>query len=78
MNCDLCHKPIETKKERYTCVQDWDKGNIKKVMWMHLACFGEAMNKELTEVQKQAQDMLKRCGNIMDRFYGKEQEVYNL
>jgi hypothetical protein len=36
------------------------------------------MNKELTDVQKQAQQMLSRCGGILDRFYGKKEEVYEV
>lgn len=72
MECNLCHGEINTKKEKYVCVQDWEKQKMKREMWMHLECFKKAMNRELTEIQKQAQDMLKRCGGIMDKFYGKE------
>ncbi len=74
--CNLCHREIDTKKERYVCVQDWAMQKKIKQIWCHLACFNQGMNKELTEVQKQAQEMLARCGGIMDRFYGKEKEVY--
>jgi hypothetical protein len=78
MNCDLCHKPINTKKEKYTCVQDWEKGVMGKVMWLHITCFAAAMNREQTETEEEAKKMLERCGKIMDKFYGKQEEVYNL
>jgi len=32
------------------------------------------MNRNLTEVEQQAKDMLSRCGGIMDKFYGKEEK----
>jgi hypothetical protein len=76
--CNLCHREINTKKERYVCVQDWAMGKKIKQLWMHLVCFNQAMNKELTDVQKQAQEMLARCGGIMDRFYGKEVKAYEV
>jgi hypothetical protein len=53
-------------------------GKKIKQLWMHLVCFNQAMNKELTDVQKQAQEMLARCGGIMDRFYGKEVKAYEV
>lgn len=74
--CNLCHREIDTKKERYVCVQDWDREKKIKQLWMHLACFNQAMNKQLTETQRQAQEMLARCGGILDRFYGKQKEEF--
>lgn len=74
--CNLCQREINTKKERYVCVQDWAMEKKIKQIWMHLACFNESMNKELTETQKQAREMLARCGGILDRFYGKKEEEY--
>ena len=76
--CNLCQREIDTKKERYVCVQDWNMEKKIKQLWSHLACFNQAMNKELTQTQRQAQDMLARCGGILDRFYGKKEEAYIL
>jgi len=74
--CDLCHALIRTDKEKYVHVEDWKEEKMIKEMWCHVMCFNKAMNRELQEVEKQAKDMLARCGGIMDKFYGKPQEEF--
>ena len=67
MICDLCEKEIITKKERYTHVEDWEKEKKLKDFWCHVACFNKAMNKDLTELEAQAKEMLAKAGNIFNR-----------
>jgi len=74
MICDLCKNEINTKKEKYVHIEDWDKEEIKKEMWMHLACFNKAMNKDLTNLQKQAQEMLNKAGTIFNKISPKIDE----
>lgn len=78
--CHFCKKEINTKKEKYVHVEDWDKEIMIKEIWCHLNCFNKAMNRDLTALEKQAQAMLKKAGSILnsdnfkERFPEKEEE----
>lgn len=80
MNCYFCKKEIDTKRERYVHVEDWDKEVMVKEIWAHLQCFNKAMNRDLTALEKQAQKMLKKAGSILnsegfkDMFPAKKEE----
>lgn len=81
MICDLCKQQIKEKKERYVHLEDWNKGIIVKDIWMHLKCFSKGMNRELTNLQKQAKDMLEKAGRIFEgdsfnQIFPKKQEEY--
>jgi len=67
MICNLCGKEIRTKKERYTHVEDYDKEKIIGEMWCHLVCFRKAMNRDLTELEQNAKNMLQQAGNIFSK-----------
>jgi len=64
--CHFCKKEINTKKEKYVHVEDWDREKLIKEIWAHLNCFKKAMNRDLTALEKQAQTMLKRAGSILN------------
>ena len=66
MICHFCKKEINTKKERYVHVEDWEKERFIEEIWGHLNCFKKAMNKDLTALEKQAQGMLKKAGSIFN------------
>jgi len=81
MICNLCKKEIDVTEERYVHVEDWNKQKMTKEMWAHLNCFNRAMNRELTQLEKQAQAMLKKAGNIFNsdsfnEMFPKEKEEY--
>jgi len=65
--CNLCHKEIKEKKERYVHVEDWNCKRLTRDIWCHLLCFNKAMNRDLTELERTAQDMLKRAKPIFDK-----------
>ena len=67
MICDLCKKEIDTKKEKYVHVEDFDKEEIVKELWAHRICFNKAMNRELNELEAQA----KRLLNVSEKVYSK-------
>lgn len=67
MICALCKKEIDTKKERYTHVENWNKEKMESDMWCHVVCFKKAMNRELTALEKTAQSMLKKAASIYDK-----------
>ena len=66
MICHFCKKEINTKKERYVHVEDWEKERVIEEIWAHLNCFKKAMNRDLTVLEKQAQGMLKKAGSIFN------------
>lgn len=66
MICHFCKGDINTKKERYVHIEDWNKEEKTSEIWAHLLCFKKAMNKDLTALEKQAQGMLKKAGNIFN------------
>lgn len=72
MKCDLCKKQIETKRERYVRIEDYDKEKFVKGLWMHLSCFKKGMNRDLTQMEKQAKDYLERAKRIFDSDMFKE------
>jgi hypothetical protein len=72
MICNLCKKEIITKKERYVHVEDWNKEIIIKDIWCHLSCFNKAMNRDLTETEKKAKEMLDKASRVLDSDYFKE------
>ncbi len=66
--CALCKKEIDTLKEKYVHVEDYDRGAIVKDLWCHQGCFHKAMNRELTDLEKQAKGMLERALPLLNRF----------
>ena len=65
--CNLCGMKIETKKERYTHVEDYDKEKIVGEIWCHIVCFKKSMNRNLTELEKKAGNMLQVAGKIFNK-----------
>lgn len=72
MICGLCRNEIFVEEDKYIHVEDWEKEKMKKTMWCHFNCFKKAMNKDLTQLQKQAQEMLSRAGGIFNSEQFKE------
>lgn len=66
MKCRFCKKEINTKKEKYVHVEDWNKEEITQEIWSHNQCFKKAMNRDLTTLEKQAQEMLRKAGSIFN------------
>ena len=64
MMCDLCHEKIEKKNEKYVHVEDFDRERVVKEIWVHLKCFKKAMNRGLTDVEKQAKSLLSKANRI--------------
>jgi len=62
--CRGCNQEINVEIERYVHVEDWNCMKIESDSWWHLKCFGKAMNKNLTALEKQAANMLKKAGDI--------------
>lgn len=77
-NCNLCKNLINTKLERYIHVEDWNKEVKYNEMWCHLSCFNKSMNRELTQLEKDAKEVLRRGLPILQNFTGKKEEVYEL
>jgi len=67
MICDLCKGEINTKKERYVHIEDYNKEKIEKEMWYHIKCFKKGMNRELTELEKNAKNMLNTAGKVFNK-----------
>ena len=65
--CSLCGGEIETKKERYTHVEDYDKGKFIGEIWCHIICFKKSMNREMTELERKAENMLQVAGKIFNK-----------
>ncbi len=83
MICDLCQREINTESEKYVHVEDWEWMKIIKEMWCHSKCFSKAMNKDLTELEKQAKLMLGKAGQIFNseqfkEMFSKKDEVYQI
>ncbi len=64
--CEGCGKKIIEKKERFTHIEDWAFAKIVGNSWWHLNCFKKAMNRDITDLEKQAGVMLQRAGAIYD------------
>lgn len=64
--CGLCHKGINTRKERYVHVEDWERENLVKDIWCHLVCFNQGMNRELTDMEKQAKEALEKIKPVLN------------
>jgi len=81
MICNLCKKEINIKVEKYVHVEDWDKEKMIKEIWRHRLCFKKAMNRDLTALEKQAQEMLKKASRVLNSdgfndLFPKEKEEY--
>jgi len=72
MICDLCKEEIETKKEKYVHVEDYDGQEIVRDIWCHLQCFRKAMNRDLKLLEQQAQAMLSKANGIFNSEQFKE------
>jgi len=66
MICAGCKQEIDTKNERYTHVEDWAKEVLVNDSWWHLKCFGKAMNRDVTLLEKKAALMLEKAGSIIN------------
>ena len=72
MICNLCKKEIIVEEDKYVHVEDYEKEEKKKELWCHYNCFKKAMNKDLNELQAQAQEILSRASNIFNSEQFKE------
>jgi len=64
MICKACNKKINTKKERYTHIEDFNCENKVGESWWHIKCFKQAMNRELNELEQTAKTMLQKASTI--------------
>ena len=79
--CRRCNQEIDTKKEKYTHVEDWNCENIEGDSWWHLKCFLESMNKDSTDLQKNVKSIIERAGSIISNLQNqlpKKEEEYIL
>jgi hypothetical protein len=78
MKCNLCKKEIIVDKEKYVHVEDYDSANLMNEIWCHCSCFNKAMNRELTQMEQEATEMLERIKPMFNKLLGTKQEVYNI
>jgi len=64
--CMGCRREIDTKRERYTHVEDYNCQVIEGESWWHLSCFGKAMNRDLTQLEKAAAVMLGKAATVFN------------
>ena len=80
--CHFCKGVINEKTEKYNAVEDWEREEMKNKIWAHLNCFKRAMNRDLTELEKQAAAMLSQAGRVLNSDSFNEmfpkKEVYNV
>jgi len=66
MICNLCKKPINILKDKYTHVEDWECRRKLSEFWCHVECFRKSMNRDLTALEKRAATMLNLAGGIFE------------
>ena len=64
--CKGCSKKINEKKEKYTHVEDWNKGKKEGESWWHLNCFIEAMGKEDNSIQSVVNNLLEQATPMLN------------
>ena len=67
MECNLCKKKIHVKTERYTHIEDWIKEKKTSEIWCHETCFAKAMNRQLSEMEKEAKQLLNMSKQLLGR-----------
>ena len=65
--CRGCKEEIITKKERYVHVEDYNCEVKETENYWHLKCFAKAMNRDLTEMEKQTFSLLKNAQGLFAR-----------
>ena len=75
IECSLCKKEIDKFVDKYVHIEDWECEKMIKDIWCHRKCFNEGMNRELTELQKQAQSMLAQTGQIVNQYFPTDRVV---
>ena len=68
--CRCCKKEIDTHKDRFVHVEDFNKKKMINEDWFHSACFKQAMNRDLTLLEKKANFMLHKANNIFNSVVG--------
>lgn len=81
MICDLCKDWINETLERYVHVEDWDSKKMVQEIWCHKICFDKATNRELSQMEKQAKEIISKAGRIFssnqfNEMFPKEEEEY--
>lgn len=61
-----CKREIDITKDKYVHVEDWNGTKKEAESWWHLKCFVKAMNRELTEIEKMAGEMLNKAKTAYD------------
>ena len=64
--CTGCKQEIDDEKERYTHVEDYNKLTLDNESWWHLKCFGKAMNRDLTQLEKKACELLYKANTVFN------------
>lgn len=81
MKCKRCNQEIDRKKERYVHVEDYNGEFLEGDSWWHLKCFIRAMNRDLTNLEKQAGTMLEQAKKVYTNLFDQDsepKEVFNL
>lgn len=76
-NCFLCKKKINVLKDKYVHIQDFNKLKLETDKWCHHQCFKKAINRELTDMEKQAQALLNQAQGVFNKLGG-VQPVYEV
>jgi len=66
MNCKLCQEPLNIKKDKCVHVEDWDRGKQLTDIWCHIVCFNKSMNRELTELERNAKGIIAKAGRVLE------------
>ena len=73
MICDLCKKEMDFHKGKISSVEDYDNGISVGKIWCHRECFKKGMNRDLTDLEKQAKGILDQAPKILGMLGIKEQ-----
>jgi hypothetical protein len=66
MKCKLCQNEID-EKGKYVHVEDWFNKKIIKEIYCHIVCFNKAMNRDLTELEKMAKEMITKAQPLLNQ-----------
>ena len=77
LKCELCKVLIITEIEKYVHVEDWKCKRKIKSIWCHSNCFQKAMNRDSTQIEKQAREMLNQMQPVINKLTG-QKEVYEV
>lgn len=72
LTCGLCKQSIK-KNQKYIHLEDWLNDKRESELWAHYECYMKGFNRNLTEAEKKAMELIDRARPMLNNLLNQTQ-----